>query len=461
MARRPPMNRAVRRNLLLLCLIPLALGGLITVLALSPSGPPEAILGEEEYARISEERRLPENGIRALFELYNALKTLEEIPPCVPVEGGGVRIPQPFGGQPGSWEERTRVAAYAVSKSLCENNDPALEAYLESAESALAGLRSVVDSPVFLETKWGGVRADATATLRISHAVRPLLEMLILYHAHRDEGPDRFLEHARTHLALSRRLGASGAIYGTEPRYDIQITREPFSAMSNARTSPLRILPIVARLRAGRPGELERLQALLDEERAKAQADRQDVLWSYCMAVDDTLRHAAPGNTPIDMRVRRMFFDRQWRKESAFLREHLATIQSMLSGSFPPLATFIRDKGPFGRHRGWPPLLSVLRSQVEGEAWVDAVWLAVAVERYRAEKGAPPASLEDLAPAYVPEIPRNPVDESPWKYAVMPDGSYVIEPMDRYQFRSTNPSRLVDMPGDAPPPEEAAASAQQ
>lgn len=460
MARRPPMNRAVRRNLLLLCLIPLGLGALIAALALSGSGPPEAILGEEEYTRISAERLLPENGVHALFELYKALRTLEEMPPCVPVEGEGVRIPQPFGGQPGSWEERTRVAAYAALKSLCENNDPALDAYLRSAESALAGLRAVVDSPVFLDTNWGGVRADTTDTLRIFHAVRSLLEMLILFHAHRDEGPDRFLEHARTHLALSRRLGASGSIYGTEPRYDIQITREPFSAMSNVRTSPLRILPIVARLRAGRPGDLERLQALLDEERAKAQEDRQDVLWSYCMAVDDTLRHVAPGDTPVDTRFRRMFFDRQWRKESAFLRGNLDAIRSMLAGPFPPLATFIRDKGPFARYRGWPPLLSVLRSQMEGEAWVDAVWLAVAVERYRAEKGAPPASLEDLAPAYVPEIPRNPVDESPWKYAVMPDGSYVIEPMDRYQFRSTNPSRLVDMPGDALPPEETAAPAQ-
>ncbi len=459
MARRPPINRAVRRNLLFLCLIPLALGALIAALALSGSGPPEAILGEEEYTRISAERLLPENGVYALMELDAAARALGDVPPCLPQGEGKVRIPQPF-GQPGSWEERIRVSAYARSNSFCANDDPALASYLASTEEVLAGLPRVLESPVYLAPRSGGVREENTDVRRSSGRAFCLLEMLILFHAHRDEGPDRFLDLAKNHLALIRREAAACAIFGTEPRYDIQVTRELFSSMSITRTSPLRILPIVARLRAGRPGELERLQALLDEERAKAQVDRQDVLRSYCMTVDDTLRFVAPGDTPIDTRFRRMFFDRQWRKESAFLREHLETVRGMLAGPFPPLAAFIREEGPFARYRGWPPLLSVLRSQVEGEAWVDAVWLAVAVERYRSEKGAPPQRLEDLAPAYVPEIPRNPVDDSPWKYAVMPDGSYVIEPMDRYQFRSTNPSRLVDMPGEAPKPEEAAAPSQ-
>ncbi len=458
MARRPPINRAVRRNLLLLCLIPLALGTLIALLALSGSGPPEAILGEEEYTRISAERLVPENGVYALMELDAAARALGEVPPCVPQQEGKVRVPQPF-GQPGSWEERIRVSAYARATSFCANDDPALVAFLASAEEVLARLPGVLESPVYLAPRSGGVREENTDVRKSFGKAAAFLDMLVLFHAHRDEGPDRFLDLAGSHLALSRREAASCSIVGTEPRYDIQITRESFSSWG-VRTGPLRLLPIVARLRAGKPGELERIQALLDGERAKAQDDRLAVLRSYCMAVDDTLRYVAPGDTPFDVRIRRMFFDRQWRKESAFLREHLETIRSMLAGPFPPLAAFIREKGPFARYRGWPPLLNVLRSQVACEACADAVWLAVAVERHLAEKGAPPQRLEDLAPAYVPEIPRNPVDDSPWKYAVMPDGSYVIEPMDRYQFRSTNPSRLVDMPGEAPKPEEAAAPSQ-
>lgn len=460
MARRPPMNRSVRRNLLLLCLIPLALGGLIAALALSTSGPPEAILGEEEYTRISAERLVPENGIYALMELDVALRAVGDFPQCPSGEGQNVRLPQAFQGQPRTWDDRIRLAANSGRKSGCANDDPAVSAFVASVDAVLLRLRPVLDKPVFLSPSSGGFREENSAASRASHRMTSLVEVLILSHALQDNAPDRFLEIAQDHLDLSRKERAACWIFGTEPRYDISITRESYSCRGGSRVQSLHILPVVARLRAGKTGELERIQALLEGERSKFQEDRLAVLRSYCMTVDDTLRFVAPGDTPIDTRFRRMFFDRQWRKESAFLREHLETLRSMLAGPFPPLAAFIREKGPFGRHRGWPPVLSVLRSQVEGEAWVDAVWLAVAVERYRAEKGAPPASLEDLAPAYVPEIPRNPVDDSPWKYAVMPDGSYVIEPMDRYQFRSTNPSRLVDMPTDAPPPEEAAAAAQ-
>jgi hypothetical protein len=60
---------------------------------------------------------------------------------------------------------------------------------------------------------------------------------------------------------------------------------------------------------------------------------------------------------------------------------------------------------------------------------------AAAIGAYRAERGRLPESLEDLVPAYLPELPPDPFTGDPLKYKRLPNG---------YQLHSVSANRIDD-----------------
>lgn len=68
---------------------------------------------------------------------------------------------------------------------------------------------------------------------------------------------------------------------------------------------------------------------------------------------------------------------------------------------------------------------------------------AVALARYRLANGKVPATLEELVPRYLPEVPRDPFDARPLRYRALPDGTYKL-----WSIGSDGKDNL----GDARPP---------
>lgn len=73
----------------------------------------------------------------------------------------------------------------------------------------------------------------------------------------------------------------------------------------------------------------------------------------------------------------------------------------------------------------WDPLMFALENRDAAEALQTMVVTALALERYRVEKGAYPMTLDALVPAYVSELPIDAMDRQPLRYRFA-DGSYTM-----------------------------------
>jgi hypothetical protein len=86
-----------------------------------------------------------------------------------------------------------------------------------------------------------------------------------------------------------------------------------------------------------------------------------------------------------------------------------------------------RNEGPYlARIYIWPKIEKVTadlsRGQFRTQAELRCVIAALAAERYRLEKGAWPASLAAVVPAFLPAVPIDPYDSKPARYRRLADG---------------------------------------
>jgi hypothetical protein len=72
------------------------------------------------------------------------------------------------------------------------------------------------------------------------------------------------------------------------------------------------------------------------------------------------------------------------------------------------------------------PITSALKKFAQGQAWVDEMRIACALERYRLANGVYPAALDALAPAYIDEVPHDIMDGQAYHYQLRPDGTYLL-----------------------------------
>jgi hypothetical protein len=71
-------------------------------------------------------------------------------------------------------------------------------------------------------------------------------------------------------------------------------------------------------------------------------------------------------------------------------------------------------------------LISVVESVCFTQTCLESTRAACAVERYRLANKRLPEQLDDLVPAFLPEVPKDPLTGAPLFYTPSPDGSFVI-----------------------------------
>jgi hypothetical protein len=89
-----------------------------------------------------------------------------------------------------------------------------------------------------------------------------------------------------------------------------------------------------------------------------------------------------------------------------------------------------------------PALAKAIHKAAEAQARIRLAQTAVAIERYRrAHDNQPPTDLAQLVPTYLPEVPSDPFDNKPLRYAVKGSG---------YLLHSIGPDR-IDQNGEESP----------
>ncbi len=73
-----------------------------------------------------------------------------------------------------------------------------------------------------------------------------------------------------------------------------------------------------------------------------------------------------------------------------------------------------------------PTLQSAARSAAYAQTRIDLARLAIALERCRRATGALPHQLDELAPRWIPAVPRDVVGGAPYRYRAGPDGSFQL-----------------------------------
>jgi hypothetical protein len=71
-------------------------------------------------------------------------------------------------------------------------------------------------------------------------------------------------------------------------------------------------------------------------------------------------------------------------------------------------------------------LLHTSPTFIRSQVWLDQTRLALALERYHLAQGIYPGSLDDLAPAYIAEVPHDVINGEPYRYWPRPDGTFLL-----------------------------------
>src|SRR5205823_5299082 len=67
-------------------------------------------------------------------------------------------------------------------------------------------------------------------------------------------------------------------------------------------------------------------------------------------------------------------------------------------------------------------LSKIAEANVRSHAWLRTAVVTVAAERFRLKNGRWPATLTELAPAWIAEVPTDPYDGQPLRYRRLADG---------------------------------------
>jgi hypothetical protein len=72
------------------------------------------------------------------------------------------------------------------------------------------------------------------------------------------------------------------------------------------------------------------------------------------------------------------------------------------------------------------PVLDATVTFAQNQVRLDQCRIACALERYRLAHGVYPSSLDDLAPSFISEVPRDVINGEPYRYRLLPDGTYLL-----------------------------------
>ncbi|MBW7865491.1 MAG: hypothetical protein H3C30_13905 [Candidatus Hydrogenedentes bacterium] len=441
MGKRRPANREVRKNILIVAAGCVALGVLIVLTALANREPVFILAGQRDA--LKEARQNPENGVMAALNLQAQIAALG-IPPLCP------ELVTPENATPLTGiETMTRVAAHVHPNCFCPDTDPALQEYLDKLEQALAGLPAVLQAPTFIHPDpWQQLRQSTLGSL--CPELRRACWVVAFHQAKDRKDMAAAVETLRMFWTLSRHFDETGLSLGISKRQPPVVTLGEYSAFTVPfEVSLLSAIPFLARACADRPDDLLLLQQALEMERTHFSERRDKIFHAYCMALDDTLSGettVSPEN--FEERVRLMWLDRQWKKESAFIRKDFTGVRDRVQSPLQEFIQWQRSEGPFRDLGNMPPLAQFISSMVHVEAMFEAARIAVAVERRIAVTGEAPEKLEELVPDLVETIPVNPLDGNPWQYARQGKDGYWISgrTTPRNLLRMNRNGWLIEVP---------------
>lgn len=72
------------------------------------------------------------------------------------------------------------------------------------------------------------------------------------------------------------------------------------------------------------------------------------------------------------------------------------------------------------------PVIDATIHLTRAQVWLDQMRIACALERYRLTHGVYPATLDELAPAYIAEVPHDIINGEPYRYRLRPDGTFLL-----------------------------------
>lgn len=411
-------------------------------------GKPALILAEERAA-ILEARRNPENGMLKVREVFSQVVSLGPPPLCVEL------APPDVSTAPLAQARTTQVSGHVHPNCFCPDTDPGLVEYLDRLGGVLSGLAAAAEAPTFiLPEPWAYLRGIGP-----NEELEPLRRAcwsVAFNHAKNRGDMAAAVGQLRQFWALCRRFDESGLSLGVSSRQPPVVTMGQFDPpAAQFETMLLNRIPFLARACAGRPEDLLLLQEALEMERAHFAERRAAIFRTYCLALDDTLSgESTLTPSSFEERVRLMWLDRQWKKESAFIRKNPEEFLDRIPKPLPEFIQWQRSAGPFRDLGGMPPLAQIMTGAASVEAHFEAARLSVAVERHIAARGAAPERLEDLVPEFLDSIPVNPLDGNAWQYGRQFEDGYWIggrsTPLRRLSLNRSG--WIIDMPGSDGPP---------
>lgn len=396
-------RRSIRRNLTIVALLFLLLAGLaagVRVFKLEPV----TILPEDRDA-LDAKRKSPENGYFLLAEAVDMADAIK--PPLGFINVDDPKHPgrqQLFECEPGTMGEFLGMQRPDDSPELLE--------FLRAAEPATQKAREALSKPFVIPSE----EVTIYNYYRFRRTAGTIFKLMIAqanaaWKYEDDPGKAVDLVVDMIHLADFACAGIpdlEGSAWDLMP-VAYKLCRDMAAELPDANLTPLQ-----TRLRdIGRPFQ-----------------NREEFLKSAWRVYDETQLTLPPErNQRFPENLFTRFFMLNLRKEAKAIRDTKDQWLALLK--LDPIelgkhAAEYRNKGP-RRRFSWAfgqPYSAVerivLASAVAQQDYYGTL-LVLAIEQYRRATGALPENLEDLVPAYIAELPMNPLTETPFKYKHLPE----------------------------------------
>ena len=456
-------RRDIQRNLLLILLALLALGGLIVFVGVLQGGEVPVLMPEERARFLERRDNLADNGFANLTEAWTQLTGLGPVPVCEDLLLKQKLIQQPAANSNALLDTSSSLVRFMGAGGYCPNDDPRLREYMDKSEAVLPAVQTALAKPfIFCSQSSIAVESQKSGTMEPARKLVQHLSALALYRCSVSGDTAKATAILQDAITVCRKLEESSSfeLNITDPHHGEPPGRECLFRVGLGLSAgyPWIAIPVVAKYAVDRNDPLD---ALLEMTRPALEepSDRAAVLTAFCMMLDDTMAGLdAPPNMRFDQRMVMAVSNRAARRDAQILVAREADVREAVNGpinNYPEkMRQIAGDGGLFGpKFMTLQIALRNVTSVLEGHKIVAG--LAVRLEGFRRDHGAYPDKLDELAPQYMSKVPLHPLYGEPLTYTKSAEGYVISEnsaqntpDMRRMRFRE---DIGIDMRVFAPP----------
>jgi hypothetical protein len=408
-------RRDIKRNLLLILLALVALGGLIAFVGVVQGGSAPVLMPEERTRFLERRANAADNGFADLLEASKVLEGLGPAPLCDDLlKTGKLNLQRPASPQ-NPLETSAALARYLGENSFCPNDDPRFREYMDKTKQVLPAVQAALAKPFILHSSMSiaEVPEQPDPLAPVEHLLRHMCtcaryESIVVGDT---ANATSLLQNA---FAVSRKLEESGSFILRVGNSSQPTGREGFFrfGLSQSARCLWTAIPVVAKYAVDRN---EPLDALLEMTRSTVEEapDRSALFLAYCMMLDDVMEGVqVPSGMDFGHRLIMAIMARNARRDARILADQETAIREAVNGPLDELSSELRSiagerafLGP--RFMTLTMALLNVRSVIEGHKM--AAGLAVRLEAFRKDHGDYPEKLEELVPQYLSKIPAMPM----------------------------------------------------